>query len=318
MSSFLRILLVGAGQIGSRHLQALASVDSVTEVVAVDPSDSSLYRARSLWLETKGSSYKTLSLVSSLDQLSGTFDLCILATNSSHRFELLNCVIRLGIKYILAEKVLFQSLHQLSKSLELCNSLSVKLFPNYVYRYVQPWGNFRQLLDKSAFNFDVCSGDIGLATNLPHWLDLVEYVSSSSLNQLSVTLSDSPYSSKRGGDLIDFAGHAQGSTTNGTKFHIFCQGDFRPPIFKLSTKNSTCTLDELDLTIAGDLLPDSLSFHQPMVSKITSQAVIDILNDRTVFPELSDTFSMNSIFLSALGSALYGDSFSSDTCIPVT
>ena len=36
MSSFLRILLVGAGQIGSRHLQALASVDSVTEVVAVD------------------------------------------------------------------------------------------------------------------------------------------------------------------------------------------------------------------------------------------------------------------------------------------
>ena len=141
MSSFLRILLVGAGQIGSRHLQALASVDSVTEVVAVDPSDSSLHRAKSLWLETKGSSYKTLSLVSSLDQLSGTFDLCILATNSSHRFELLKSVIRLGIKYILAEKVLFQSLHQLSKSLELCNSWSVKFYPNYVYRYVQPWRN---------------------------------------------------------------------------------------------------------------------------------------------------------------------------------
>ena len=124
-------------------------------------------------------------LVSSLDQLSGTFDLCILATNSTYRFELLNSVIRLGIKYILAEKVLFQSLHQLSKSLELCNSFSVKLFPNYVYRYVQPWGSLRQLLDNLPFNFDVCSGDIGLATNLPHWLDLVEYVSSSSLNQLT-------------------------------------------------------------------------------------------------------------------------------------
>ena len=42
MSSKMRIL-IGSGQIGSRHLQALASVDDVSEVVAVDPSDASLH-----------------------------------------------------------------------------------------------------------------------------------------------------------------------------------------------------------------------------------------------------------------------------------
>ena len=48
MSSKMRILLIGSGQIGSRHLQALASVDDVSEVVAVDPSDASLLRAKRL------------------------------------------------------------------------------------------------------------------------------------------------------------------------------------------------------------------------------------------------------------------------------
>ena len=55
-----------------------------------------------------------------------------------------------------------------------------------------------------------------------------------------------------------------------------------------------------------------------MVSKITSKAVLDILNCDTIYPDLTDTYSMNSLFLSTLGGSLYGSDYSYDTCIPIT
>ena len=151
-------------------------------------------------------------------------------------------VAKLGVKFFLAEKVLFQSQKQLEDSLSICNSLGVRFYPNFVYRYSQPWSIAHQILRSTAFNLSINSGDIGLATNLPHWLDLIEYISCSCISSLDIQLVGSPYESKRGGGLIDFAGTASGSTINGATFNISCLQEFKPPVFTLTLSISQVRL----------------------------------------------------------------------------
>ena len=48
------LLLVGAGQLGSRYLQGLVASDSELEITVVDPSSESLETAKLRWIAAGG------------------------------------------------------------------------------------------------------------------------------------------------------------------------------------------------------------------------------------------------------------------------
>lgn len=318
MSKTLRILVIGAGQIGSRHIQALASIPDVGEVVAVDPSPESRERAAMRWRDVPGHEGKRLSVVAEVDQAGGAgFDLAVLATNAPGRLEHFRRAVALGIRHVLAEKLLFQSVAELEEALELCRTAGVSLYPNYVYRYASPWRQLGERLKGKAFEMRVVAGDIGLATNLPHWLDLFEFLAGAPLSELSIELTKPAYPSKRGGGLLDFSGSAAGRASSGASLSLSFADGIGVPVATIAIADGNWILDEGNSTIAGSLAESGMQLEMPMVSRITALAVPDILAGRTVLPDLFATASMNRLLLGAAGRALYG-TVQRDTIIPIT
>ena len=103
--------IIGAGQIGSRHLQALCHLENPTRIDLVDPSNKSLKIAFDRYEEAVPPGKHNIELCchKSLDGLPDTLDLIIIATNSSIRSKVLKEVIRKRcVKNLILEKVLFQ------------------------------------------------------------------------------------------------------------------------------------------------------------------------------------------------------------------
>lgn len=318
-SDKLNILVVGAGQIGSRHMQALASTAGVAAVTAVDPGAASRDTALVRWNDVPGHAGKTLRLAASLAEVGGaeTFDLAILATSAPGRLEILKDIVALGIRCVLAEKLLFQSVVKLNAAAELCADKGVALYPNYVYRFVSPWAAVAQRLDGQPFVLKVDAGDIGLATNAPHWLDMFEYLAGAAVTDVKVALTKPAYASKRGGGLLEIAGTASARAANGAVLEMSFDGPARSPLITLSAAAGHLTVDEETATIGGDLLGGEAVLQVPMVSRTTALAVPQIMSGRTVLPALAETAEANRLLLRAMGVAMFG-TYEDGREVPVT
>ena len=84
------VLLVGAGQLGSRHLQAMASCKTNIDVSVVDPSMDALRTAQERLQEVKlSSSIGKISFLQRISDVESDIDCCIIATNAQQRLTVL-------------------------------------------------------------------------------------------------------------------------------------------------------------------------------------------------------------------------------------
>ncbi len=92
-----RILIIGCGELGSRHLQAVASLSEVTEIQVVDPIEPSLERGKARIKEiadlNPAISFRWLR---TLEEASVGGDLCIIATQAKGRCALVKEIIEKG------------------------------------------------------------------------------------------------------------------------------------------------------------------------------------------------------------------------------
>ncbi len=80
------IAVIGAGQLGSRHLQAIAKIDIPVEVQVIDPSHESLNIAKERFDQIPlNPNVNRVSFSESLDDVHSEIDVCIVATNSDVR-----------------------------------------------------------------------------------------------------------------------------------------------------------------------------------------------------------------------------------------
>ena len=75
------IAIIGAGNLGSRHLQALALIDFPINIDVTDLSKESLKTAKKRWEEMPANDLiKQIQFVNSIDELSANLDVVIIAT----------------------------------------------------------------------------------------------------------------------------------------------------------------------------------------------------------------------------------------------
>jgi len=106
-----RVALIGTGQLGSRHLQALSKIDIPFELQVVDPSEDSLRVARERYLEIpENHNIYSIDFLTEIDGLNANLDLCIIATNADVRFKVFQALVsNKKVSYIVFEKIVFQS-----------------------------------------------------------------------------------------------------------------------------------------------------------------------------------------------------------------
>ena len=145
------LVLIGAGQLGSRHLQALSKVNFPTKIEVVDPLPASLDVARSRFNEMPfNPNISGINFYSSLNDISKEIDLAIVATNADVRADVIRMLISsCNVKNLVLEKVLFQKVEDYVEILSLLEGDGINAWVNHPRRMFQFYKKLKQLLNGS-------------------------------------------------------------------------------------------------------------------------------------------------------------------------
>lgn len=243
-----RVLIVGCGQLGSRHLQAVASLPMVAEIEVVDPrlEARQLGRQRLEELPAPGHSSE-IRWHSSVGQASKHGDLCIIATQAKERCAALREVAEsLGYSSFLLEKIVAQSIKEMEDSVALAASLELKVWVNCQRRASPFYRRVKAQLDPGdPVIFNSVGGNLFLATNGVHDVDLFAFYDGCPFVIGGTSVVDSTlHHSKRGNGVYDLTGTLRGSTEKGSSLTIsYSQCDTSWNHLSISTGRYRCIID---------------------------------------------------------------------------
>jgi predicted dehydrogenase len=180
MPAILNVSIIGSGQIGSRHLQALANLKQPARIQLVDPSQNSLDIACQRFNSVcEGDPNRvTLQTFKAIKDLDQHQDVTIVATDATVRSQIIKELIQKKItRTMILEKVLFQAEKEY---LEIGSILKTKKIPTWVNCMLRATDFFKKF--KTSLNGDtkirmkVEGSNWGLACNSIHFLDLFSFL----------------------------------------------------------------------------------------------------------------------------------------------
>ncbi len=281
-----KIILIGAGQIGSRHLQALSLYEHNVEVTVFDPSKEALSIARQRMLETsKG--YIQAEFTTALPQ-SLSFDLAIIATNAHHRYEAFNLLVNSNqVTNIIFEKVLFQSKEHVGKVQNILLEKNINAWVNCPRRAMPKYKElalyFNSLIKNGGiFEMQVSGNDWGLACNSIHFIDYFCFVVNSTDFCLESTcFTPKLFSAKREGCIEAYGGIS--ISQNKHRLGILCNKSHGVESIqvKLSCGDKFIVIDEIKGVAETNCFEKQVSkqsFILPFQSEMTHVIGASILN----------------------------------------
>ncbi len=221
MLSAAKILIVGCGQLGSRHLQSLALIQRDLDIHIVDPFQESLDKAKLLFKPSE-KFRQNLSTHTSLDEIKNTrFDVTINASTSQSRLEILKNMKALEIlsNFLILEKVLFQNISDYSEALNFIDDSSTWVnCPRRMYNFYQDLKSSIQGPIQAKFQ----AANWGLCCNSVHYIDLIQYLTGEKpLNINTEKLKKEVFPTKREG-YIELYGVVAVEFDGGSTLELTC------------------------------------------------------------------------------------------------
>jgi len=292
-----RILLVGCGNVGSRHLQALVKIPFPVNIDIIEPNASSkklgLSRLEEISYNKKT---KIISWHTSYTSKILNTDLVIVATLSNNRADLLIKLIKNGHKRILSEKILCQSKSEYEKIIKTCENKQAKIWVNTNPRCFNSYIKLKKLLSKNTpINLTIHSNpELGLGTNIIHYLDLFSWMNDDYDITLDGTLLNKLLPNKRGKDFVEFSGTVTGHLKNNAIFVMsFLEQYPNNTLVKLSNNLDDFCIDETNQRMFHVKNYNSKlnKFSFEHASTLTTSFTIDILkNDCCKLPILLESY----------------------------
>lgn len=295
--SIQQITLVGCGNVGSRHLQALAKLQDDLLVDIVEPSEEACKLAKSRLGEIPyDKTTKKFVWHKSINELKNGSDLVIEATHSIGRVDRLMHMLEMNHSRFLVEKMVCQSSKEYEMLLAKMEAAHIKGWVNVPRRYFESYKKIKENLgDSGMVHLSVTSGNEGLGTNAIHYIDLFSWFSADYKVRLKgELLFDKLFPNKRGKELKEFAGTITGSSQNGSVLTItFLPYYGLPFTVSIVNKDNHFVVDESNeriFVIKGTEDSKSLEFRTDYVSNTTTKIVTDILQrDDCLLPSLADS-----------------------------
>lgn len=307
-----RVLLLGCGQLGSRHLQAVVSLPQVAHIDVVDPRAEALDLGRERIGEVEDRNAQVdIRWLTSLDQAAPDGDLCIIATLADRRPRLMREVAEtLGYRAFLLEKVVTQSVAEYESLLEFSQQHALRVWVNCKSRAYPIHQHIKRQLDPAdPVVVSGIGGNQGLANNGVHTADLfVFYSGAQRIHSGGSTIDPVAHPSKRGVGLFDLSGTLHGYADGGSQFTLSYQGDHdSPELFTITTRRYRCVIDHLqrwaaESDAASGWRRRPVTFEGDLrVSTMTRAFVAEILaTGRCDLPTLADAFPAHRFILEEL------------------
>ncbi|MGQ7818397.1 Gfo/Idh/MocA family oxidoreductase [Metapseudomonas furukawaii] len=320
------VLLVGAGNLGRRHLQGLKGGQQSTRLIVVEPYPEARTLAEQMYEATKVEvDSKPISFCTDLAEVADKVDVAVLATPANGRLQLLGETLAKGATDIVLEKVAFNSVADIDAASDLMARYGARGWVNCPRRLNPVYTALKdELADKKINEFKVVGDNFGMACNAIHFLDLFAFLSGIDQYQIDLGGVESIEPSKRGG-YIEFYGKAEGTFDQGPEFQIKCGKSEAGVTFKIaiSLDDREYLIDEIGGSIetrykSGEI--ESRGFRQPYQSELTGALIDTIIQERqcglTTFDE---SMALHRPFISA-AHALYISAFpdNQEKMVPIT
>lgn len=301
-------LIIGAGQLGSRHLQGLAGYLGQLEIYVLDPSIDSLKIAQER--EKEITHKHSIIYTQSWDILPKFFDIVIVATSANIRESVINQLVQNHkVRFLILEKVLFQELDAYQRVHELLVKHNVITYVNHPRRMFESYRNLKAIMETNCQSvYNVVGGNWGLGCNALHFLDLFVYLSGRKLQDINVnSIEDELVESSRKG-FAEFTGTLTGHLEGGSLFSItslkglpsaitvtifnneqrfIIQEGGTPQIYELIKKNLFSCENDV--------------FKIQYQSELTANIIVELLkNDSCLLPTYDEARHTHEIFLKVM------------------
>ena len=313
----LKILVAGAGRLGSRYLQGLASANISLDIWVFDVSPESLSVAERRFNEVNAIVKHTTSYTTKMSELPKRLDFAIVATNADVRVDLIEALVtRSAVRFWILEKWLAQSVADLSRLSSL-----LKVEKAWVNTPRHQWKIYRRLCSSYPDRppVDVRVDNLpGLICNAIHFVDFVCRWSHARLIAVDTSgLRTDWYESKRLG-FYESNGQLKMIFSDGSHLSLSTEHDNLPFSISLKIGEQEWMIDESNgLAVSAD--GKKIDGSAELQSELTAPTIRAILSGASCgLPSLAESVQQHRVMLDALTSHWNAHMPSGVGCLPIT
>lgn len=296
------IWLIGCGNIGFRHLQALLTGKEPAEILVIEPTVVAHDRIASEIVKQEIGGHRVRIEVSL--PRSGRADLAIVATAAPPRAAIVReLALQTPPRAIILEKILAQTDDELSSISDDLATAGSFAYVNCPRRYFPGYQMLRsRLAHCRPLSLAVSGSQFGLGSNAVHFLDLLEYLNDNVLVEVNPTgLDTGSKASKRLG-FQEIYGALTARLDNGATLRIDCKDEEAP---SLAISVTTASGQSFNINEAGKSMTYSEGESEPFGTRFVSQTpeiYEDALSGQCNLPRLKDSLRQHRLYLAALRS----------------
>ncbi len=283
-----RIGVFGAGNIGSRHLQALKAVNVPLEILVIDPNQNSLKVAKERYESVPSGKYiQSIEFASDFKEIKRDLDIAIIATLSNVRRNIIeNLFNSIDVRAFLLEKILFDHIEDYTFVEKLLKEHSSKAWVNCTRRLVPfYYDNLKNWYSKQKTLFLISGSRWNLLSNIIHYIDLISFILDDidfipDFQELDLELIPRNISS-----YIELNGLIKLKFKRGSLgiINCFSEGN-QPPILDIASKEVRTVVNEVEGTALAMVEGEEVKEFDskiPYTSQLTTLIVEDIIQKNT-------------------------------------
>jgi len=317
------IAIIGAGQIGSRHLQAIARLGIPLSIDLVDPSDESIGICIGRFNEIrKGAGGMVVNGHGAIDSINRKIDICIVSTSCDVRAGIIRELLeKTTVGGLILEKILFNRIKDYYAISEL---LMAKNIPAWVNCYLRSAGVFRELKEEIGKNakleINVKGAAWGMGSAAVHFIDLLSFLSGTAEYNIKTCDIDFIPSKRKG--FHELSGTIEIANEAGSCLNMTCEkGDMPSEYLTISTDSAAYGYSSWCGDVARKTTSEGLTRSDtvkiPFQSETTNMHVEMILNvGKCLLPTFEESARLHLPFIRKITEA-YANKTGTEIC-PLT
>lgn len=220
------VAILGSGNIGTRHLQGLATATEPLNIHVVDPDPESLDLARERWAAVDKGNHSVTYHRSTTDIGTDRVELAIIATTAASRRSAFEGLVEtVPVDTVLFEKVLFQDPGDYDPVAETLANRNIDAWVNTPRRLWPTYQTIRRQMDSDQLDIEVSGTGWGMACNAVHFIDLLGWFTNTNRIEWDTAyLENRLVDSERPG-FKEFVGKLVGSHPDGNTISLRCYSE---------------------------------------------------------------------------------------------
>lgn len=220
----MRFCCIGAGRMGIRHLEAAKKLGF--DIIGIaDPSAAALQNvANEFGLADDALFTDSAVMLSNIMP-----EALVIASTAPYHCEIVNIAATHGVKYILCEKPMSQSIKQCQSMIEICRDNSVLLAINHQMMYMPQYQFVKRFVDTKEIgelrSITVAGSNFGLSMNGSHYFEMFRFLTGEELDTVSCWRDEILVKNPRGDQFSDISGQVRCFSSSNIRMTIELGGD---------------------------------------------------------------------------------------------